>query len=359
MARHIVHVVDPASPASSTGAICARNAAPDIGTLACAEAVRACPADRHTVIMMGTAAAARHAAGLGLGSTDAKRYVAPATLGHGVLGYRGLRARLRSLGPIDMLQPWSRRSHRACSLADDAQIPVAPIPTGTLPSFTTTTDESAPQTRERLGVPDDLPLVALLCDPTHHADPKRFVYMVGTLQVAGYPVAGLVDRRAGHTARARRFHAESGVAWRVLMPSGPTASLLHACDMAVVLPPPVHQPLRGHEAAWVRWSVLRAHLLGVPVIGAGEWLPDTLLGSDPAEPEEHEDLFQPWDNSLRDMLRRLISLAADPAGRRRIADAAQSAAASVATSANYANDLDALWRASASRRQRRAQAVSV
>ncbi|MFG0243750.1 MAG: hypothetical protein ACF8R9_13270 [Phycisphaerales bacterium JB054] len=349
MARHIVHVIDPAGPASSAGAVCERDAAADIALLACAEAVRATPADRHTVVIVGTEAAARHAAELALGSTDAARCRAPAILGHGALGFRSLRARLRTLDPIDVLQPWSRRSHKACSLAAGPRIPTAPVAAGTLPSFTPPAHDAAADTRERLGVPDDLPLVALLCDPTHHADPKRFVYMVGTLQVAGYPVAGLVDRRAGHTARARRFHAESGVAWRVLMPSDPTASLLHACDMAVVLPPPVHQPLREHQAAWVRWSVLRAHLLGVPVIGAGEWLPDEMFGTDALGGAE---LFQPWNGSLRDMLRRLISLAEDPAHRRRVADAAQGAAAGVATSARYADDLDRLWHAAASRPNR-------
>lgn len=355
MAHHIVHVIDPAGPASSVRAVCVRDAAADIGVLACAEAVRARPTDRHTVIIVGTRATARHAVQIGLGSTDAETHIAPAMLGHGVLGFRSLRALLRSLGPIDVLQPWSQRSHKACSLAAGTRIPTAPVPTSTLPSFTPPSPEAAADTRERLGVPDDLPLVALLCDPTHHADPKRFVYMVGTLQVAGYPVAGLVDRRAGHTARARRFHAESGVAWRVLMPSDPTASLLHACDMAVVLPPPAHQPLREHEAAWVRWSVLRAHLLGVPVIGAGEWLPETMLAADALDREE---IFQPWDSSLRDMLRRLISLADDPASRRRIAAAVQTAAAEVATSTNYADDLEQLWHAAATRSKRAPQTVS-
>lgn len=355
MARHIVHVIDPAGPASAARAVCARDAAADIAVLACAEAVRARPTDRHTVIVVGTEAAARHAARLGLGATNALARSAPAILGHGVLGFRSLRARLRALGPVDVLQPWSRRSHRACSLAAGARTPIAPVPTGTLPAFTATPVEPVPDTRARLGVSEDLPLVALLCDPTHHADPKRFVYMVGTLQVAGYPVAGLVDRRAGHTARARRFHAESGVAWRVLMPTDPTASLLHACDMAVVLPPPVHQPLQGHEAAWVRWSVLRAHLLGVPVIGAGEWLPEPLLA---AESLEGAGIFQPWDNSLRDMLRRLISLADNPDRRRTLASAAKTAAAKVATGANYADDLEQLWHAAASRRRRSPRTVS-
>lgn len=180
-------------------------------------------------------------------------------------------------------------------------------------------------------MPEDVPIIALLCDPLHHADTRRFVYMVGILQVAGYSVAGLVDKRAAHTARARRFHAESGVAWRVLMPTDPTAALLHACDIALVLPPTAHNPPTSEQAAWTRWSVLRAHCLGVPVAGAAEWLPHE------TRPETDSGFFDPWPGDLRSMIRGLVTLADDPTARRMHAESARAAAQRPQTRDVFAN----------------------
>ncbi len=337
MSRHVVHVIDPVGPAAAARAALARGAAADIAVMACAEAIRACPAEHHTVMVAGSAETLRHATRLGLHATNPRCFQVSAALGHCTMGYRSLRQHLAELPAVDVLQPWSDRARAACVLAAKGRIPIAEVPTTIMPPFDAEGFAQPDEVRAQIGVDARLPLVGMLCDPVHHADTRRFVYMVGTLQVAGHKVAGLIDRRAGHTARARRFHAESGVGWRMLMAPEPTSFLLHACDIALVLPPTVYRPLRSDQAAWVRWSVLRAHLLGVPVIGAAEWLPEAYLGE--TEPE----LLSPWSGTLRDMIRRLIALVDDPKRLRQTAADVQRAASHAATGESLSQRIAEAW----------------
>ncbi len=337
LSRHTVHIIDPAGPATPARAVLARGAAADIVVMACAEAIRARPAEHHTVIVTGSAETLRHARRLGLHAVDARCSRIAAPLGCCIFGYRSLRHHLAGLPAVDLLQPWSERARTMCALAAGGRIPIAEVPTGIMPPFGAEGFAPPNDVRAQIGVDARLPLVGMLCDPVHHADTRRFVYMVGTLHVAGHEVAGLIDRRAAHTARARRFHAESGVGWRMRMAPEPTPFLLHACDIAMVLPPTAHPTLREDQAAWVRWSVLRAHLLGVPVIGAAEWLPEAYLGE--TEPE----LLSPWSGTLRDMIRRLIALVDDPERLHQTAAAVQRAASHAATGEALSQQIADAW----------------
>ena len=328
MGLGVVHVIDPLG-----GGMLGAGAAADIAVLACAEAIRARGADAHAVIVIGTRAAARHAERLGL-RVDA---LAPAVLGHGGLAARGLRRVVRELGGADVLQPWSERSRTACRLAALGGGAVAPVPTGLWPSLSEPVGSERGAARARLGVHDDTPIVALLADPLRHADARRFVYMIGLLDVAGIPVAGLIDRRAGHVARARRFHTEAGVGWRLLVPSEPTGRLVHGCELAVVVSPEVRASLRADEAAWVSWSVLRAHLLGVPVVGGEDWLPGE------AWPTDGADVLRAKSESVTDIGRQLAEIASDRARLADLAAAVRGAAAGFATSERFGEALAAVW----------------
>lgn len=310
-----------------------RGAAADVAVLACAEAVLARPGDAHVVVVLGTRAVAERAGRLGLRA----HAVAPTTLGHAGLACRMLGRAVREFGGADVLQPWSERARTACRLAVAGEGVVAPVPSETWPSLGEPAGGGREEVRASLGVPDGMPMVALLADPARHADARRFVYMVGLLDVGGIPVAGLIDRRSAHVSRARRFHAEAAVSWRMLLPEQPTARLLHACDLAVVVPPDVQAGLSAAEYAWVRWSVMRAHLLGVPVIGSGAWLPEE------AWPIGGAELLGARSVSVTDVGRQLARIAADRELMGSLSAAVREAAAGFATRERFGEALGVLW----------------
>ncbi|MCC7388232.1 MAG: hypothetical protein IT431_05645 [Phycisphaerales bacterium] len=335
MARGVLHVIDPTPTGVADGRVglLGRGAAADIAILACAEAIRSTPEDAHAVVVLGGGDAVHHARALGL----PVHAHAPAPFGHAGLGARALRRVARALGGTDLLQPWSERARTACRLAGAGEGAVAPVPSALWPGPRRPVGPDRHSVRAQLGVPDHIPMVALLADPCRHADARRFVYMVGLLDVAGIPVAGLIDRRAAHVSRARRFHADAGVRWRMLLPAEPTARLLHACDLAVIVPPTVRAELTAHEHAWVAWSVLRAHLLGVPVVGADAWLPES------ARPTDAAGLLHARSESVTDIGRQLARLAADAVLRRAVADGARAAASAFVERQPLADSLRALW----------------
>jgi hypothetical protein len=337
MARGLLHVIDPMPTGVADGRVglMGRGAAADIALLACAEAIRSTPDQAHAVVVLGGEEAVDHARSLGLTVHAA----APAPLGHAGLGAWALRRVVRAIGGTDLLQPWSERARTACRLAGAGEGAVAPVPTALWPSVRRSVGPDRDAARAQLGVPDDVPMVALLADPCRHADARRFVYMVGLLDVAGIPVAGLIDRRAAHVSRARRFHADAGVRWRMLLPAEPTARLLHACDLAVIVPPTVRTEPTAHEHAWVVWSVLRAHLLGVPVVGADAWLPEGACPSDAA------GVLRARSESITDIGRQLARLAADDALRLSVADGAGAAASAFLGREPFADNLRAMWSA--------------
>ena len=335
MGRGIVHVIDPmpAGWLAGGGSLLGHGAAADVSVLACAEAIRVRPADAHLVIVLGTRAAADHAERLGL----RVHAVVPPLLGHAGLACRELRRVVIDLGGADVLQPWSERARTACRLAATGNGPVAEVPSETWPSIAHTIGAKRDAVRNALGVHDNIPMVALLADPAHYADARRFVYMVGLLDVGGLPVAGVVDRRSAHVSRARRFHAEAGVSWRMLLPKEPTARLLHACDAAVIVPPSAHASLVRVEQTWMRQSVMRAHLLGVPVVGAEAWLPQE------ARPTEGGEVLHARSASVTDIARQLAKITEDRERLTKLSAAVRTGAERIATPEQFGKALDILW----------------
>lgn len=335
MARGVVHVVDPREPPVSAGrtGLFGRSCAADIAVLACREAIAARPGDAHAVLILGGGDARSHARSLGLHSHAS----VGSPLAHAGLAALALRRAVRQLGGAEVLQPWSERARLACRLAAGGAGAVAQVPIGVWPSFAQEPPGRRDRLRAGLRAPESLPLVALLADPARHADARRFVYLVGLLDVAGIPVAGVIDRRAAHVARARRFHAEAGVGWRMVLPDRPTARLLPACDIAVIVPPGVPAELTACERAWVAWSVLRSHLHGVPVVGGRTWLPDE------AWPREGAPALEARSESATDIGRQLARIAADRGLLAALSAAVRGAATGFATRERFGEALGRLW----------------
>jgi hypothetical protein len=331
----VLHLIDPHPAPGSPRGLFARGAAPDIALIACAHAIAARPQDHHTVAALGPAPPPDLARLLRLaGADDPPIASLPAPLGHAALTWRSLRRAAARLGPFDAVQAWSRRSHLAARMAL-RHTPALEPPHGACPPFHPAPPADRARIRQALSLDEATPLVALLSDPLHDADTRRFVYLIGILDVAGYDVAGVVDPRAAHLPRARRFHAEAGVGWPMRIATGPLALCLPACDAALVLPPPGRREADHETAALRAWSVARAHALGVSVVGAGAWLPPEACAEDPAR------VLAPWSNDLRDLIGRLTRLTQDPDLRRAQAEAVQRAAAALNPRGPFAATPDA------------------
>jgi hypothetical protein len=301
-----------------------------IAALVCAEACAATPECEHVVVMLGSRADAGATRQLGLRASQ----VVPLPLGAPALAGRALRRTLRELGDPPRIQPWSDRALRACHAA---RLATAAMPIDLWPSAAGVLGPARDELRARLGLAEDMPTIALLADPPWHADARRFVYMVGLLDVAGERVSGLVGRGTAHVLRAKRFHTEAAVGWNMLLAELPACAVLHACDLAVIVPPAPHRPLSRCDRAWVRWSVLRSHLLGVPVIGGAEWLGEELC------PDETRGSLVAASASITDLGRRLSRLVADASERSRISLAVRALARSLATRNRFGEALRAHW----------------
>ncbi|HZW09139.1 MAG TPA: hypothetical protein VFF69_04480 [Phycisphaerales bacterium] len=325
MARRVIHVLDVPSlrdrAPRSTGAIAA---------LACAEACAATPEFEHVVTIVGSRADAEAAAGLGVRASA----LSPLPLGSPALAGRSLRRALRAAAEDARIQPWSDRAARAC---DAARLPTARFPADLLPSVSRAVGPGREELRARFGLAPDIPTIALLADPPWHADARRFVYMVGLLDVAGERVAGLVGSGTASTQRARRFHAEAAVGWRMVLADDPVSAVVQACDLAVIVPPAPHRPLSPCDRACIRWSILRSHLLGVPVIGGAEWLDGGVC------PDEARGALVGASASITDLGRRLTRLVADGAERQRLSSAVRTHAGAGATRERYGAMLSAHW----------------
>ncbi|MBK7406054.1 MAG: hypothetical protein IPJ41_15945 [Phycisphaerales bacterium] len=269
----------------------------------CAGSLAAAGGGGHAVLLLGDSDAARHAATLGLW---ADAWYSP-PLGEPMLAWRAVLRTLRSLGPFDAIQPWTEGAWRVCRRVSSRL--TGGVPDGEPDCRPTMLGEAREAIREALGVGEAVPLVGLLADPPWLADARRFVYMIGLLDVAGIPIAGVADPRTAHLARSRRFHAEAGVSWRLLTPAAPLTAMLHACDLAVLVPPNPHRALHASERAWARWSIARSHALGVPVIAASAWLADV------PSPRSCLEMLDAGDGALTEVARRLATLAEDAGGR--------------------------------------------
>lgn len=320
----IVHVIDVAEPSAR------RPGSPFVAIEACAEAVAALPEFQHRLAVVGTAAGATWAARVGLEPSA----VASAPLGSPVLAWRALRAVVGAVGDDAVVQPWSDFAWSACRAAGYRP---HPVPAGLLPSVGRLACGDREPLRTRLGVPRDTPLVALLADPGWHADARRFVFMIGLLDVAGLPVAGLVGTATAHVARARRFHHEAAVGWRMPRPMQPATMLLRACDAAVVVPPQPHRELTPTARGWVRWSILRAHVLGVPVVAADGWLDEDVC------PQAARPELEAGDGSITEIGKRLAILAGDRRRREELGAALATHAALRSQRTTYAAGLRRHW----------------
>lgn len=322
--RRVVHVLDPDDGRRGAAA----RGAPPIACMACAEAIAATPECEHAVVCLDTGGGRVEFTG----STRTTTVAAP--LGRPWLAWRAMRRVLRSLGGYEVLQPWSNAARSACRAAGAR--PAGP-PVRAMPSIGAGTGRTRESIRAEAGLTgDDTPVVALLAEPAFLADARRFVYMIGLLDVAGIPVAGLVGPGTAHLSRARRFHVEAAVKWRLLLAPEPVAALAHACDLMVLVPPAPHRELSACERAWARWAILRAHLLGTPVVAGSEWMEGLC-------PEEARGLLDAEGASITDIGRRLARLVLAPDLRGRIAAAVRSHAERLATREGYARALRSHW----------------
>jgi hypothetical protein len=295
--------------------------------MACAEAARATPEFEHVVLHVGS----------GLPGVDAATpaLVIPAPLREPRLAWRGLRRSVSWLGAERVIvQPWSDGCYAACRAARVR--PLAP-PVALSPSLAGEPDETRAGARSRLGIDEETPVVALLAEPSFHADARRFVYMIGLLDVAGIAVAGLVGSGTAHLARARRFHREAAVTWRLLLAEEPAVSLVHACDLVALVPPAPLRAMSPCEREWVRWSVLRCHLLGVPVVGASEWLDEGLC------PPEARGYLDAAGASITDIGRKLARLVLDGGTRKRVGEAVRAHVSVGASRGDFARALRWRW----------------
>ncbi len=314
-ARCVVHVLDGAS-------------LPDIALLACKAVIEqshhnnhpGSSSDTHAVVMLGNHTHTEHARRLGL-PVDAT--ILNTT--QPILAWRSLRSFIAN-NPCDCLQPWNERTVTLCKLASANIASVCPLlatdhrPSSahqsTLPAkpdFSTIPGDSKTTIRTRYGVGHDQPMVALLADPPWHADARRFVFMIGILDVAEQPIAGLIDSRSAHLTRARRFHREAAVRWDMRIITEPLCTVLHACDVAVIVPPEPHRPLTAVAMQHIHWSIQRAHQLGVPVVCDGAYFTDQLC------PPCCFDHLAAADGSVTVIAKTLANITHDPQRRAHIA----------------------------------------
>lgn len=208
--------------------------------------------DKSAVVLIGGSGAERRACSLGLSSTDR---VAPPT-GVATLAWRGVRRLSLARGSFDIVQPWSDDLVRLAHMIGVGR--VAPPPHELV---CTPTRHDRAETRAALGVHDDRPLVLMLADPPASIDVRQCWFLAGLFEVADW--AGQVVVPARPTSRSRRLSAPMGLAHATLTDL-PTAALVHACDLAAILPPS-HGPVSPEHPA-ISASLEMALRAALPVI---------------------------------------------------------------------------------------------
>lgn len=208
--------------------------------------------EKNAVVLIGGSGAERRACSLGLSSTDR---VAPPT-GVATLAWRGVRRLSLARGLFDIVQPWSHDLVRLAHMIGVGR--VAPPPHELV---CTPTRHDRAEIRAALGVRDDRPLVLMLADPPASIDVRQCWFLAGLFEVADW--AGQVVVPARPTSRSRRLSAPMGLAHATLTDL-PTAALVHACDLAAILPPS-HGPVSPEHPA-ISASLEMALRAGLPVI---------------------------------------------------------------------------------------------
>ncbi|MCL4742463.1 MAG: hypothetical protein KJZ54_09710 [Phycisphaerales bacterium] len=304
----------------------------DGATIACAAAVRRTPAFKHTVCIVGAGEAETRCADLGLRTTD--RIVAP--LGRPALALNGLRRFVRDRAPFDAVQCWGAdlgtTARRACGpMTRILPVPPAHVLDAAAADGGARADRAA--ARHALELNDREFVVGLLADPPTTGDARRFIFLIGLLDIAGTTICGLVDARSAWLARARRFHARAQINWRLLVTRRPLASLIAACDAAAVVAPatdPHAPPPSGLIAA--------AHASGVPVVAAANIVQGRLY---PDEARAHCAASLGSANAIAGTLLRLAN---DRPRTAALSDAVRPHARDLVERSGYAGTLERAWR---------------
>ncbi|MCC6676580.1 MAG: hypothetical protein IT436_05495 [Phycisphaerales bacterium] len=271
----VLHVIEPwAGPAKSW---LAGGTGSDALTVACGLVCASDPASR--VLLLGPTRAESRAAAIGVMTTDS---VCPPAA-RPELARAAARRFIRSSGPFDAAVCWGRRAGRlARAIARD--IPAVSVATlGTahsgrsnqpdLPGFGSPRSTDLGDDRRlwrqehRLGEYDVL--IALLDEPSHAPNARRFMFILGTLEVAGRVAVGMLPTGTFESARARRFRRAVGLRTRVIIADRPVPSLLSVCDIGVLLGPFDDSPRpEGSSAGVARFNAMLAMSAGLPVVTA-------------------------------------------------------------------------------------------
>lgn len=331
----VLHLVEPWSGVEST--LTATPGGCDTLLAACALACRDASHDHH-VCLLGPSMVEPRARALGI--TAAHRIAPP--VGRPALAWRSVAHLAKAAGPFDLIVCWGervgrltrhlRRASRSVATATLSIDPADPRPatllhlSGAFPALrwpsswpsrsAAQIDEDRSLARAALGLADDDVVITMLDDPAHGANARRFIFLLGTLDVAGYTVVGLMPTGSREAARARRFHHRVCPHMRVIALDRPTQAVLPACDIAVLLGRPddaIPRP-EGAEAGIAAFNLTLATAAGVPTVAAA--LPALL----PFMPEPSRRGLAA-SNHTTDMGRVLFPLIIDASYRGAVRDA--------------------------------------
>lgn len=227
----------------------------DPAALAAVSVAGLTPGHSHAFIALGSSEGRRRAAWLGV---RAGLGLAP-VLGRSVLAGRALRRLAAAIETPDVVQCWD---HSLISPARSAFEPasIAMAQTEWLDLAPGALEGRGAFGREDLPLPAGVPLIALLSAAPSDACAMEFVSVLGLLEAAGRPVAGLVQAGTRSVPRAHRLRAAIGLRGPLIeLSRGTIWDWLACCDAALL---PGERPARPELT---RPVTLLAHALGVPV----------------------------------------------------------------------------------------------
>lgn len=235
--QRVLHIVEPWSgPASSWlsgGSGC--------DTLAAACVLHADPrVDRFLVL--GPARAEQRLAALGAPTTDT---ICPPAR-RVSLAWRAVRRFIARAGPFDAIVCWGDRLGRLALRLDLSRTAIYRARLTARSGETGPADGLAPRAhglpqtdragwRHAHGVSDDEPVIALLDDAGAGASVRRFLFVLGAVEIADRPVVGLFPSDAAGRGRSRRFQGAVGLRTRLIMADRPMQTLLSVADAGVIL----------------------------------------------------------------------------------------------------------------------------
>lgn len=326
--RRVLHIVEPW--AAGPRPWFQRSTGSDALTVACAMICASEPA--HHAILLGPARAERRAGTIGLRTTDSA--CPPARRPE--LSWRSVRRLLRAAGPCEALVLWGDRVARLvpavaglaprvlrASIRNEPRAAMSADPHDGGPRASAMGDVDAQRWRRARGLTGEDVVVALLDEPAHAPNARRFLFLLGKLEVTGRRVIGLVPSGASEGPRARRFRRAVGLKTRLFEADRPMSALMEVCDIGLLLGPfdDTTRP-EGTSERVARFNLLLAHRAGLPVVTAEQ--PAITDGV----PEEARSCLACSHHSA-DLGRTLFELVEDPARRATVrARLLESAAAS-------------------------------